>query len=272
MHPASSYLYWMLTFLRKIRRSFIESGSIRKYILYALGEILLVMIGILLALQVNTWNNNRINRNLEKQYLNRMIQDLGADLEEVERATLSSYRRILLGANVLDTLGVENFNPSDIYQLALQHHENGDFEIPSTFGEKLVQLRTYRVFNGTDITMQELLSNGKLDVIRDEHLRIAVQDHYSKIRINKFFTNLVIKARNDYLDEMTNLGISVTSHEKYHQVRRKIINTERLVAHIGNIVSLAGGLIYDYEKGENSIKKRTNDLIQEIESYLESLD
>lgn len=57
----------MLTFLRKIRRSLIESGSARKYFLYAIGEILLVMIGILLALQVNNWNEKR---KMEIQQLN----------------------------------------------------------------------------------------------------------------------------------------------------------------------------------------------------------
>ena len=50
----------MLTFLRKIRKSLIESGSARKYIIYATGEVLLVMIGILLALQVNNWNEKRL--------------------------------------------------------------------------------------------------------------------------------------------------------------------------------------------------------------------
>jgi len=52
----------MLTFLRKIRKSLIESGSARKYLLYAIGEIALVVIGILIALQINNWNEERISR------------------------------------------------------------------------------------------------------------------------------------------------------------------------------------------------------------------
>ena len=73
------YLHWMLTFLRKIRKSLIESGSTRKYLIYAIGEILLVMIGILLALQVNSWNSHRTDRILEVQYLNNMLVDLSYD-------------------------------------------------------------------------------------------------------------------------------------------------------------------------------------------------
>ena len=54
----------MFTFLRKIRKSLIESGSTGKYLVYAVGEIALVVIGILIALQVNNWNENQKNESL----------------------------------------------------------------------------------------------------------------------------------------------------------------------------------------------------------------
>ncbi len=50
----------MLAFFRRIRKAFVISGNIRKYIIYAIGEIALVVIGILIALQVNNWNQIRI--------------------------------------------------------------------------------------------------------------------------------------------------------------------------------------------------------------------
>lgn len=49
----------MLTFFRRIRKGLLDGGATRKYLIYAIGEILLVMIGILLALQVNNWNEAR---------------------------------------------------------------------------------------------------------------------------------------------------------------------------------------------------------------------
>ena len=49
----------MLPFFRRIRQSLLTNGAARKYLFYAAGEVLLVMIGILLALQVNNWNENR---------------------------------------------------------------------------------------------------------------------------------------------------------------------------------------------------------------------
>ena len=82
----------MLTFLRKIRRSLIISGSIKKpaspvsggqsfwrrragrYLLYAIGEIALVVIGILIALQINNWNEWRKDRITEKHTLESILE------------------------------------------------------------------------------------------------------------------------------------------------------------------------------------------------------
>lgn len=55
----------MITLLRKIRQRLLKENHFPKYLLYAAGEILLVMIGILLALQVNNWNEKRLNQQKE---------------------------------------------------------------------------------------------------------------------------------------------------------------------------------------------------------------
>ena len=47
----------MIKFFRKIRQNFLVENNVSKYMLYAIGEIVLVIIGILFALQINNWNN-----------------------------------------------------------------------------------------------------------------------------------------------------------------------------------------------------------------------
>lgn len=59
----------MLTFFRKIRQKLLSQNKVTRYLVYALGEIVLVVIGILLALQINTWNQNRLDRKQEQQLL-----------------------------------------------------------------------------------------------------------------------------------------------------------------------------------------------------------
>ena len=69
----------MLHFFKNIRRKLAEQNKVKSYLLYALGEILLVVIGILIALQVNNWNERRIAINNEIILLNEVIEALHAD-------------------------------------------------------------------------------------------------------------------------------------------------------------------------------------------------
>ena len=62
----------MIKFFRKIRYNLMETGKTGKYFKYAIGEIILVVIGILIALQINNWNESRKERIKEKAYLTRI--------------------------------------------------------------------------------------------------------------------------------------------------------------------------------------------------------
>lgn len=62
----------MLHFFRKMRKALIPESRFGRYFFYALGEIVLVVIGILLALQINIWNQERKNRNEEKTILSNL--------------------------------------------------------------------------------------------------------------------------------------------------------------------------------------------------------
>ena len=53
---------------RRIRQNLIKEGNIKRYLLYAIGEILLVMIGISLAFQLDNWNDDRIKHNAEIRF------------------------------------------------------------------------------------------------------------------------------------------------------------------------------------------------------------
>jgi len=79
----------MIKFFRKIRQNLLSEGKTGKYFKYAIGEIILVMIGILLALQVNNWNQRQQNKELSKIYVEDFIREISADIltlnERIER-------------------------------------------------------------------------------------------------------------------------------------------------------------------------------------------
>ena len=75
----------MIKIFRKIRYNLMEQNKTGKYLKYALGEIVLVMLGILLALQVNNWNEARKTNKIEKQIFENLLSSLKKDSTELLR-------------------------------------------------------------------------------------------------------------------------------------------------------------------------------------------
>jgi hypothetical protein len=94
----------MLHFLRGIRRSLINTGATRKYLVYAVGEILLVMIGILLALQVNNWNEERLSSKEELNILKSLLAGLVKDQSDILFNQRFLSESILSGDKVISSL------------------------------------------------------------------------------------------------------------------------------------------------------------------------
>ncbi|WP_245962896.1 DUF6090 family protein, partial [Ulvibacter antarcticus] len=65
----------MIKFFRKIRQKMLIENKFSKYLIYAIGEIALVVIGILIALSLNNWNQKKSERNSETQYIFSLIED-----------------------------------------------------------------------------------------------------------------------------------------------------------------------------------------------------
>lgn len=76
----------MLKFFRKIRQKLLQQNRITQYLVYAVGEIFLVVIGILIALSINTWNENRKNAIESHFQLTKLRDDLMTDKEKIRSA------------------------------------------------------------------------------------------------------------------------------------------------------------------------------------------
>ncbi len=150
----------MLTFLRKLRRSLIESGSARKYLLYAVGEIALVVIGILIALQINNWNEWRKERAVEKELLHQFHTELNSDIKQIEY-TLSVYENIINSCSVL----IDHLKTKKVYNDSLNYH--------------LAVWNDYEHFNLNSGAISNLNSRG-VEIISDPELRNSILQLYNQ--------------------------------------------------------------------------------------------
>ena len=102
---------------KTLRQDFIKQGNLKRYLLYAVGEILLVMIGISLAFQVSNWDDNRIKKNAEIRFYENIKEQIIDDKELIagqrhynnRHMVQYKYANEIIEANdrsKLDTLGI----------------------------------------------------------------------------------------------------------------------------------------------------------------------
>ena len=84
----------MINFFRKKRKKMAEDHKTLKYMRYAIGEIVLVVIGILIALQINTWNEESRNKQVERAFYFDILDDLKNDIEKLDEQTFFYKNRI----------------------------------------------------------------------------------------------------------------------------------------------------------------------------------
>jgi len=153
----------MIKFFRKIRYDLIEKNKTGKYLKYAIGEIVLVVIGILIALQINNWNEQRKERIQEKIFLKRFEVELNSNLENILTAISLNKSRIHRAEFLLRTI--------DKPQLAVDS---------SSYFMKSIEHASYtNIPLISDNAFEELKSSGNLSLISNEALRAALQKYYS---------------------------------------------------------------------------------------------
>jgi hypothetical protein len=109
----------MLRYFRIIRKKLIEQDKVRKYLLYAIGEILLVVIGILIALQINNWNEMQKQKEISKE----TIQNLKIELLNTKERLVSTanFNNNILDASekfISDEFSIDELkaNPGDVFR------------------------------------------------------------------------------------------------------------------------------------------------------------
>ncbi|MCB0541656.1 MAG: hypothetical protein KDE33_29385, partial [Bacteroidetes bacterium] len=95
----------MIKFFRKIRQNLLSEGKTVKYLKYALGEIILVVIGILIALQFNNWNENRKNDKIEENYLISLKDEFEFNKQNLTTTVNLNDRNANFGLRILKHTG-----------------------------------------------------------------------------------------------------------------------------------------------------------------------
>ena len=161
----------MIPFFRKIRKKMADDNRPLKYMRYAIGEIALVVIGILIALQINTWNEVRKEKKIEQQFLMSIKTAINLSQKELKR--------------VIDD-SIEISTSADTLFMLLAYNEFDLLE-GRLLDSLLLNSGDYSIISLNDASIQEIYNTGSLDIFQDERIRKILSSWTERIhQIRKF--------------------------------------------------------------------------------------
>lgn len=150
----------MIKFFRKIRQRLLNENKLGKYLFYAIGEIVLVVIGILIALQINNWNINELEKAQIKTYMVSLAEDLKADLMMTDTVLLQGTKvvnRIEKLSEYVRNNDMQNF--SNIEMLCFSW------------------IKSNRPYTWSRATLEELKNSGLLSNLKNLKLKKLISEY-----------------------------------------------------------------------------------------------
>ncbi|MBW2938058.1 hypothetical protein KXJ69_08065 [Aureisphaera sp. CAU 1614] len=196
----------MIKFFRNIRKNLLSQGRTGKYLKYAVGEIILVVIGILIALQINTWNENKkLNAIKDNNYV-QLLEDLKTDKDYIDEVIKEYKSNILLYQAYLKTYKTPNLTLDDV----MNNQNQLDFSVT-----------TIRFQNSTITSLE---NTGEIKLIPSE-LRRKLTD----FKRNQDYATETNNDGNDYFfDRMEMAGITGSQPDFQNRIKNHPLLREAL--------------------------------------------
>ncbi|MEM0932148.1 MAG: DUF6090 family protein [Bacteroidota bacterium] len=154
----------MLTLFRRIRRTLVSENRFSKYLVYAVGEIVLVVIGILIALQINNWNNESNDRKKEAIILKQIHSDFKSNKKQLDSIVRINQKKLNAITVFIDKL--------------LVHPDSSAIDTLIKYSNDIYTIKTFNPSNGA---VEALINSSSFELIQNDSLRnllVSWQDVY----------------------------------------------------------------------------------------------
>jgi hypothetical protein len=247
----------MINFFRKIRQNLLSEGKIGKYFKYAVGEIVLVVIGILIALQINTWNGEKKNRAYELKMLAEVKSTLQNDIEYFEWM-IERTHQVDSTINLLSEQIISKSTFIDSLYLNKQSKWN--------------YLRMGTIFRHNSGPYQAIQSSG-IDKISNDSLRNNLINFYDFIY--PFYKELITGTGKDYDNQMNTLKsfrgkTEVLKNQDHYDYIQKysedLLQNQKFITVLSEIQKRTEDTTYFYEDLIPQIQDLVNQISNEIKT------
>lgn len=251
----------MIKFFRTIHQQLFTENKAGRYFKYAIIEILLVVIGILIALQINNWNENIKNDKTEIKYVKGILSNLDSDINSLEYNIARDTLRILSYTYVVR---------------AFTDNKNDD----SLLKTHLLNSMLVSSFSGQRTVFEDMKSSGKLNLIKSDSIRYQIQEYYSSsLAMLKRQDNNTKSIMNMITDISAVLDVNSIIEPEFEERFRAEIDdfdasffnkdiNEADVKYFANRISMMKGVIYLNLESHGSLLQKANQLKTDMIEYL----
>lgn len=149
----------MIKFFRKIRQKLLSENKLSSYLVYAIGEIVLVVIGILLALQINSWNQRRIEDKQEVELLTSIKDEFKYNLNEINQS-----------------IEVNKKVTQSCVKLTKLIRTDSIHKVPVIADQLLVNIGGFNSFDAIIGISEEVVNSGKLSILKNDEIRTQLSN------------------------------------------------------------------------------------------------
>lgn len=261
----------MIKFFRKIRQTLLTENKFSKYLLYAIGEIVLVVIGILIALQINNFNEQRKDSEKEQVILKQLKEDYETDLIQLKQKMKMRNEIVSSAFNVLKAIDYPDKIVRDTLIMNIAKVDNNPTFDP--IQNDLISSGNLRLIKNEKL--KRLLTNWSSDVVALREVEVEwsnkMGEQYEpllrKIGISRDVLNYWIKSSDQswMLDNDKNTTRSTIGSSKNSVPIHEIINNRELEGLVSEAIT--------YNRPANvqsrALVKRINEIIELIESEID---
>jgi hypothetical protein len=245
----------MIKFFRKIRQKLLTENKFSKYLIYAIGEIILVVIGILIALSINNWNDIQKNNNQEILLL---------------KSLKSEFKNNTI---LFDSI-FKNHKTKEDYVLKLININKEP--IPFTLLDSILEIITYNYTTNLSSTIyKSSMNSGKIELIKNTELKNRItsfEDQYKDFQEEELIAqeltnNQIIPFINDNVNVRYPFG---ERNEK--ELQQDVLDYKKLVTNINfrNRLITLKGVCWDVTLEGKVIREQIEKIINEIDTVLKN--
>ena len=244
----------MIKFFRKIRQKLLSENKFSKYLLYAIGEIILVVIGILIALSIDNWNDTVQNKSKVSKYLSNIEAEIISDSLFLENSWFRNRNKKIECLEVAKQFVMGTYIPKDT-SLFINNVGFGGINSRATF-------------TGSSRTYNELVSTGNLSLISNDTIRDQIVKYYSnKVFLDEYVNNM----RSDYATYVNALKVYNPQYRdsinplEIPRILRKMKTDE-----FHDLINQELTYAYSLERSLQASKKNAHKLQKVIRSFLKN--